>query len=165
MARGWGHGTALVVWLAISAVIYFAVDSYQKPVVATLKDVDGATGEIVIPRSRDGHYYVEGTINNHPIVFMIDTGASLVSVGERVARAAGLLKGAVARFQTAGGEVMGEMVMGVAVEAAGIRIEGLRVAVGPDLGPRGVALLGQNFLRRIEVTQRDDQMVLRVKGS
>lgn len=165
MARGWGHGTALIVWLGISAVIYYAVDSYQKPVVATLKDTDGATGEIVIPRSRDGHYYVEGTINNHPIIFMIDTGASVVSIGERVARAAGLPSGAPARFQTAGGEVMGEMVTGVAVEAAGIRVEGLRVAVGPDLGPSGVALLGQNFLRRIEVTQRDDRMVLRLKGS
>ena len=96
---------------------------------------------------------------------MIDTGASVVSVGERVARAADLPKGAVARFQTAGGEVTGEMVTGVAVEAAGIRVEGLRVAVGPDLGPGNIALLGQNFLRRIEVTQSDDQMVLRLKGS
>ena len=165
MARGWGHGTALIVWLGISAVIYYVVDSHQKPVVATLKDADRATGEIVIPRSRDGHYYVEGTINNHPIIFMIDTGASVVTVGERAARAADLPKGAVARFRTAGGEVMGEMLTGIAVEAAGIRVEELRVAIGPDLGPGNVALLGQNFLRRIEVTQGDDRMVLRVKGS
>ena len=165
MRSGWGHGTALIVWLAISAVVYYAISSYQKPVVATLKDVDRVTGEVVIPRSHDGHYYVEGAINGHPVIFMIDTGASVVSVGEGVAQAAGLPRGAVARFQTAGGEVVGQMVAGVAVEAAGIRVEGLRIAVGPDLGPGGIALLGQNFLRRIEVTQRDDRMVLRVKGS
>lgn len=27
-----------------------------------------------VPRSPDGHYYVSGTLNNFPVVFLVDTG-------------------------------------------------------------------------------------------
>ena len=36
----------------------------------------GGDGEITIPRSRDGHYYVTVNINDVDINFLVDTGAS-----------------------------------------------------------------------------------------
>lgn len=163
MRRGLGYGAALIVWLAISAAVYIAVSAHEGPAVATIRDVDRGTGEIVIQRSRDGHYYVEGSVNDHPIVFMIDTGASVTSIGRNEAIAAGLPKGAAARFRTAGGDIVGEIVSGVSVEVAGIRVDGLRVAIMPGAGLGEIALLGQNFLRRLDVTQRDDRLLLRLK--
>jgi aspartyl protease family protein len=160
MNRGIGYGAALAIWLALSALAYFFFQSQERPAVAVLASAGGG-GQIVIPRSRDGHYYVEGAINGHPVTFMVDTGASVVSIGQGMARAAGLPRGAAARFQTAGGDVSGEIVTGVTIEVAGIRIEGLRVAVGPELGAGSTALLGQNFLRRVEVVQQGDRMTLR----
>ena len=38
--------------------------------------ITGDDGEITIPRSRDGHYYVKVKINDVDINFLVDTGAS-----------------------------------------------------------------------------------------
>ncbi|MDH5551936.1 MAG: TIGR02281 family clan AA aspartic protease, partial [Nitrosomonas sp.] len=73
----WGVITVLVIWVVIFSVVYVFFDSQQKPKIATGKD-GGMFGQIVIPRSLDGHYYVRGSINGHPIDFMVDTGASVV---------------------------------------------------------------------------------------
>ncbi|MBI4757041.1 MAG: clan AA aspartic protease [Betaproteobacteria bacterium] len=158
-----GHMAALLIWLALSAAAYTYFDARQKPTVATARE--RGRGEVVIPRSRDGHYYVQGAINAQPVTFLVDTGASSVSVGVATARAAGLPQGAVAHFQTAGGDVPGEMVTGATVEAGGIEVRGLSVGVIPALDGEVPALLGQNFLRRVEVVQSGDRMVLRVRPS
>jgi aspartyl protease family protein len=157
-----GHLLALAIWLALFVAVYLFMDSRIKPTVATASTAELAKGEIVIPRSHDGHYYLKGSINGTPLVFMVDTGATLVSVGTQVADAARLPRGEPGQFATAGGEVSGEVVSGQTVEAGGIRVGPLSIAVG---FPGDVALLGQNFLRHVDVTQSDDRMILRLKTS
>ncbi|MEP7371680.1 MAG: retropepsin-like aspartic protease [Nitrosospira sp.] len=155
----WGHFTALAIWIVISGVAYLYFDARQKPTIA-VASAKLASGEVVIPRSRDGHYYVRGAINGHPVDFMVDTGASTVSISHEIARNVHLPKGTPANFVTANGAVMGEIVSGQTIEAGGIVMEGLSVGVGIQ---GDTALLGQNFLRRIDVLQSDDKMVLRVR--
>ncbi len=155
----WGVITVLVIWVIIFSFVYVFFDSQQKPKIATGKD-GGMFGQIVIPRSLDGHYYVRGSINGYPIDFMVDTGASVVSVSKRLAKKANLPNGVPANFSTAGGTVMGEVVSGQSVEAGGIMVDGISVSVGIQ---GDVALLGQNFLRRVDVLQANDTMTLRLR--
>jgi aspartyl protease family protein len=160
----WGHITALVLWLAIFAVMYLFMDAKIQPQVATVTSLDMARGEIMIPRSRDGHYYVSGAINGRPLTFMVDTGASTVVVSADLAARVGLTRGVPTPFKTAGGMVWGEMVSDQTIEAGGMQLKGLRVGVVTQMDQRDYALLGQNFLRHIDVIQSGDQMVLRVKS-
>ncbi len=155
----WGVITVLVIWVIIFSFVYVFFDSQQKPKIATGKD-GGMFGQIVIPRSLDGHYYVRGSINGYPIDFMVDTGASVVSVSKRLAKKANLPNGVPANFSTASGTVMGEVVTGQSVEAGGIMVDGISVSVGIQ---GDVALLGQNFLRRVDVLQANDTMTLRLR--
>ena len=143
--------------LALVGVVFFAADRLTRtPTV--VHSVPGK--EISIPAARDGHYYLEGSVNGEPIRFMIDTGATYVSVGEDFARKARLPEGVTGYFSTANGTVEGKIVKGQLVEASGFRISGLSVAVTP-LGSRQ-GLLGQNFLRRFEVSQSEGVMRLRL---
>ncbi|WP_040851562.1 retropepsin-like aspartic protease family protein [Nitrosospira lacus] len=155
----WGHFTALAIWIAISGVMYLYFDARQKPTIA-VASMELGSGEVVIPRSRDGHYYVRGAINGYPVDFMVDTGAGTISISHEIARNARLPRGIPANFVTANGTVMGEIVAGQTIEAGGIVVEGLSVGIGIH---GDIALLGQNFLRRVEVVQSNDKMVLRVK--
>ena len=159
----WGHVTALALWIAGFGVMYLYMDSFIKPKVATVSSVDAARGEVVIPRSRDGHYYVSGSINGQAVTFMVDTGASTVFVSADMAQRTGMPRGVPTRFKTAGGEIMGETVADQTIEAGGIRLAGLSVAVAMQMDAGGYALLGQNFLRYVDVIQSGDQMVLRIK--
>jgi aspartyl protease family protein len=71
-------------WLLLAGVGYLAIDTVIAPKVASAVIVDG-TGTVVIDRSYDQHFYVAGSINGHPVTFMVDTGASVVSVSEDLA--------------------------------------------------------------------------------
>ncbi|MCP5245757.1 MAG: clan AA aspartic protease [Burkholderiales bacterium] len=154
-----GFISVLVIWITIFAMAYLYFDTQLEPRVSIAQS-DLESGEVVISRSWDGHYYVPGSINGYPVKFLVDTGASVVSVGAELARQASLPKGRPASFTTAGGVVHGEMVFDQIVEAGGIVINGLHVSVGLH---GDMALLGQNFLRKIDVIQSNDTMTLRVR--
>lgn len=139
------------------------MNALTAPKVASVAVSNNGAFEIVIPRSRNGHYYVEGAINGHATVFMVDTGATTVAIDPQIARAAGVPKGYPASFGTASGQAQGETVPRQSVTVGGLRIDDVTIAVIDGVGE--VGLLGQNILRHLEVTQSGDQMILRAKGS
>lgn len=94
--------TYAVIWLSLGALAYLVFDTVVSPKVARPLVTDGS-GFVVIERSHDQHFYVEGAINGHAVTFLVDTGASLVSVSDEFARKIGLASGAAAAFDTAGG--------------------------------------------------------------
>lgn len=52
------------------------------------QQMDGA--QVTVPRSPDGHYYLTLDINNTPVNFVVDTGASQVVLTQEDARRVGL---------------------------------------------------------------------------
>lgn len=158
MGGAW-HFRALLIWLALLGVAYWGFDRFLAPKVATVSGAD----EVTIPRSRDGHYYVAGSINGHPLTFMVDTGASTVAVSADFARAANLPRGYPLRFQTAGGSTEGELVQNQTVEAGGLSLSNVDVGVGIRLDAPDHALLGQSFLRHVDVLQSGDRLVLKAR--
>jgi len=143
--------------LALIGVVFFAADRLTR----TPTVVHAVPGQVIeIPAARDGHYYVEGSVNGVPIRFMIDTGATYVSVSGRFAASARLPEGVKGYFSTANGTVEGQIVKGQVVEAEGFKVSGLSVAVTPLGSKQG--LLGQNFLKRFDVSQSQSVMTLRL---
>ncbi|THU03804.1 TIGR02281 family clan AA aspartic protease [Lampropedia puyangensis] len=123
--------------------------------------VAAGQGELQLPRHRDGHFYVDGAINGVPVQFMVDTGASLVSVSDAVAQEAGLQGGRSARFSTAGGTRQGRIVASDTLRLAGFTLQGVEVGTGLNVGSSNQALLGQNVLRHFDMQIERDRMVLR----
>ena len=54
---------------------------------------------------------------------------------------------------------MGHIVPEASVRVGAIRVDGIRIGVGTG----EQALLGQNFLNKVELTQGSDRMVLRAR--
>jgi aspartyl protease family protein len=152
----------LLFWISLSVVAYLGMNALTAPKIVRITSGNDATSEIVIPRSGDGHYYVEGAINDHVITFMVDTGATTVAVAPSIAFVAGLPKGYPATFATAGGEAQGENVPRQSVTVAGMHFKEVTIAVIEGVGE--VALLGQNILRHLSVTQSGDRMILRSRA-
>jgi aspartyl protease family protein len=149
----------LVFWCAIMGALYWGMTHYLKPKQAQVQ----ANGDLVIPRAADGHFYVAGTVNGQPVDFLVDTGASLVSVTEAFAKRAGIEGGTSATFQTANGNRAGRIVPGVDIAVGPVRVSSVRVGVGLTGMDDGQALLGQSFLSRFDIALQKDQMVLQAR--
>jgi aspartyl protease family protein len=153
----WGTFGIVVFWTCLMSLLYVAMKHYMnpKPVVVT------ASGEWIIPRARDGHFYALGSVNGKPANFLVDTGASLVTVSEKFALEAGLSQGLPAVFSTANGDMPGRIVSDVPVSMGPINVSAVRIAVGFVGHETDDALLGQSFLSKFEVILQKDQMTLR----
>jgi len=153
------HAKYAAFWLLVGGIGYLAFNAFVSPKVAV---ATRGSGTVVIERSHDQHFYVEGAINGHPVTFMVDTGATVVSVNEELARKMRLGPGVPAIFDTAAGRVEGRIVPDATVQIGDIRVEGIRVGINSG-GP--AALLGQNFLNKIDLRQSPERMTVRVPGS
>ena len=144
-------------WIVVIGILYALVTQYLKPKPVTIT----AQGELIIPKSRDGHFYAVGTVNGQAVIFMVDTGASSVVISERLARKAGVTGGVPITFHTANGDLQGRTVANVPVTVGPIQVSGVRVGVGLVGGDEEDALLGQSFLSKFDITMSKDQMTLR----
>jgi len=149
------------VWLTVAGVLYLVFERIEDKRQASLKPYALSSGDLVIPRQRDGHFHVEGEVNRQPVRFLVDTGASHVSVSEALASQAGLPVGQSITLQTANGQRPGQLVRNVPVRAGHLVLNDASVSVGLiGLQPQQ-ALLGQNFLKNFDVEIRRDEMILR----
>lgn len=156
-----GALTIAVVWLAVATVLYGVFDRIEQNRQASLKPYALSSGDLVIPRQRDGHFHVDGEVNHQPVRFLVDTGASHVSVSQTLADQAGLPSGQSITLHTANGQRTGQLVRSVPVRAGHLVLNDASVTVGLSGHLPEQALLGQNFLKHFDVEIRRDEMVLR----
>jgi len=115
---------------------------------------------LAVPRSPDGHFYVNGLVNGVGVRFVVDTGASTVMLTPHDAGRVGLNVGTgrfTARARTPGGVVA---VAPVRLQrlAVGER-EAREVAAVVSSIDSGVSLLGMSFLQRLRRVSIEDDVL------
>jgi aspartyl protease family protein len=163
-SRRIGKGMWFVMWLLVLGLLTMVfnklLDEQRNPNTDPQTSRDATASEVVLKRNRYGHYVATGAINDHPVEFLLDTGASDVSVPQDLAQRLGLKKGPEVRFETANGSVNGYMTKLDQVQLGDIRLHQVRASINPGMSGDSV-LLGMSFLRHLEFTQRGDSMTLR----
>lgn len=149
----------MIFWCVVMALLYLAMTHYLKPRQVQVL----ANGDLVITRSHDGHFYTMGTVNGREAKFLVDTGASLVSVSEAFAQQALIHGGVPTTFKTANGDRLGRVVDDVGVAIGPVRLTNVKVGVGISASDDNDALLGQSFLSKFDITINKTQMVLRAR--
>lgn len=121
----------------------------------------GNGGQVVLSADAQGHFLAAGTINNTSVRFLVDTGASSVSMGPGVASKAGInyLKGVPVLSSTANGIVQAWRVNLETVTLGGMTLRNVEGVVMPQEMP--VVLLGMSVLNRLEMKRDGVSMTLR----
>lgn len=106
---------------------------------------------VTIHRSNDGHFYVTAKINNHPIRFVVDTGATDIVISIADAKRLGLYHKDLTfnkPYHTANGMVFGASVTLDKLEVGPIIIYNSRASI--NQAPLQTSLLGMEFLNQLQ---------------
>ena len=123
--------------------------------------LNGQREEVTLLRNRAGHYVADGEINGRAVMFLVDTGATWVVVPSALARQLRLERAAPITVQTANGPSTGYQTRLAQVRLGAIEIRDIGAVVTDGMSGNTV-LLGMNFLQRLELTQRDNRLTLRL---
>ncbi|MEO6114739.1 MAG: TIGR02281 family clan AA aspartic protease [Sphingomicrobium sp.] len=105
--------------------------------------------ELRIPMAIDGHFWVEADLNGVPVKFLVDSGATMTTIGRQTAANAGVTVGENRDQQVRTGNGIVRVASGRAASLSIGTIErsdvGLHIADGEDLN-----VLGMNYLSSLD---------------
>ena len=113
---------------------------------------------VLLQRNYMGHYVATGSINGRNAQFLLDTGATTVSVPEALARALELRYGPKLVIQTSAGSAHAYQTILREVRLGDIVLHDVEGIINPHMDAE--VLLGMNFLGRLEFSQRGDTLEL-----
>ena len=116
--------------------------------------------EVKLVSNVQGHFVASGQINGQPVDFMLDTGATDVSIPADLARRLKLEEGFGVTLSTANGLTQGYRTRIERLQLGDIVLRDVRALVAPGLHGDQV-LLGMSALNKLEFTQRGGTMLLR----
>ena len=123
--------------------------------------VNQSETKVIIPISFDSHYHLQGQINNKTIDFLIDTGASKLSISENLAKKMNLAFGQTIFVATANGNVSGYLTKLPNLIIAAIEFHNVPAIIIPSMSDE--ALLGMNILKKFDMSQHEDNLILLYK--
>ena len=138
-----------------------AVRTIQRPQTAQRPQKPADTRTVVIP-SQDGHFAAEARVDGRPVAFMVDTGASLITLRASEASRLGYRprdNDYTVRVSTANGEGRAAAIELSMVEVGEIMVRDVPALVVPD-NALSVNLLGMSFLSRVRWQHERGQLVL-----
>ncbi len=117
--------------------------------------------KVVLTADSAGHFLTSGNINGTTVRFLVDTGASMVSLGASDARRIGIdaSKGEQAITSTANGQAVVTRVKLDSLRVGEITMNNVDALVHQQDMP--FALLGMSFLNRMEMQREGDTMTLK----
>lgn len=151
----WALFLLLLTWFASGYL-----ERLNNPNVQVVSRVDpGGSPEVLLQQNRAGHYVATGAIDDVPVVFLVDTGATDVAVSQKVAERIGLEKGFRVTVNTANGTAYGWNTVLNKVTLGNIEMTAVPATIMPGLGQE--ALLGMSFLKRLTLIQRGEELLIR----
>jgi aspartyl protease family protein len=157
--------TCWIVVIGLLAVLFGGfLDGQHNPnaQIETHTQGDGRA-QVRLRQNAMGHYVATGTLNGEATVFLLDTGATTVSVPAKLAAALKLKRGAAVQSQTANGTVTSYLTRIDEVSLGGIVMHNVRASINPGMDSSEV-LLGMSFLRHLDLSQRDGTLTVTSSG-
>lgn len=123
----------------------------------------GDAAEVKLAADARGHFVTQGAVNGQVVRFLVDTGATMVSLGAADATRIGIdwRKGQPGVAQTANGQARAWKVRLDTVRIGEIVVHGVDGIVHEADLP--VALLGMSFLSRMDIRNEGSTMTLKKK--
>lgn len=121
---------------------------------------DGGGSRIVLSATSGGHFLTSGNINGRAVRFIVDTGATNVSLSETEAQRLGIdfAKAQRGLANTANGQVVAHRVSLGSVRVGDVTVYNVDATIVP--AQMDMILLGNSFLSRFQMKRENDTLTL-----
>ncbi len=119
--------------------------------------------EVALQQNRQGHYLVRGAINEQDVTFLLDTGATHVSIPAHIAANLHLPELGQYRASTANGDVIVTETRLKQLSIGKILLYNVAANINPGMKSDEI-LLGMSALKRVEFSQMGKQLILRERN-
>lgn len=151
------------VWVLLLVMLtWFGQKWYEKqenPNNSITTIVNEGRKAVVLESDRQGHYVASGMLDGVPVTFLLDTGATRISIPAKVAAKLDLPVLGEHLASTANGTVTVSSVLIPSVSLGELRRERVEGHINPHMGGEQV-LLGMSFLRHFDLSQRGDLLTV-----
>lgn len=153
----------LAAWILLLAMLTWffddRLDAQRNPNRQLATTAHNGTVQVRLERNRFGHYVASGEINGHPVEFMLDTGATDVSIPADVADRIGLVRGRRVHYQTANGTIAAWQTRVSEIRLGPLQLGPIPASINPH-AETGAVLLGMSFLKQLDFSQRGNTLTL-----
>jgi len=153
-----------IAWILLLVLLTVAFNNYleqqNNPNQAVSTEWNNNSAEVRLKQNRYGHYVVNGQINHQAVTFLLDTGATLISIPEHIATTLQLERGYPSQSRTANGTITVYGTRLNSVRIGSIELKDIRASINPYMTGDEI-LLGMSFMRHLEMTQKGKELVLR----
>lgn len=150
------------VWVAVGYLCFVIFDHFgnaaRKPSQTPTADSMQRVVRMAVQRNPSGRYETPGSINGHPVSFIVDTGTEITSVSGSMARVLGVASCRPQRFNTLAGDIDGCVATVSEVSFGQFRVLDAEIAIMPNM--TGPALLGMNILQMVTIEQKGTELWL-----
>lgn len=165
ISSNWGRFMTWSAWIsALLVMTWFFQDKLEQqwnpnkqPLSATEKS---GRNTVVLQQNRYGHYVTAGLINGQAVTFMLDTGATQVSVPQALANKLGMRPRGQSYVNTANGSVIVYPSTIDELQIGSIVLTDVPANINPHVDGEEI-LLGMSALKRVEFTQTGNQLIIR----
>ena len=160
-----GRGMLIAAWVLILGLLAWfftgVLEKQQNPNQQVYSQIhaDGIR-EVRLERNRYGHYVSSGTINGQPVVFLLDTGATTISIPGSVARQLHLQPGLAYSVSTANGTIQVYATRLDTLTLGDIELHDVQANINPHMHDDQI-LLGMAVLKKLEMIQQGNILTLR----
>jgi aspartyl protease family protein len=134
------------------------------PLAQAQEGAANAGTELVLHGDADNNFRFQGLINGHPVVFLVDTGASLVTIPGHLAAQLGLKQGEKVQMTTASEVYDSHRTNVKALNIGQMRLADVEGVINPKATDNEI-LLGMSALKKLEMVQKDGALILRATGA
>lgn len=163
-SQGIGRGMVIAAWIVLLVLLtlFFnkQLDRQTNPNQQLATHLTDAIPEVQLQRNRFGHYVATGTINGQAVEFMLDTGATDVSIPATIAERLGLRRGQATSYRTANGTITAWQTVAEEIQLGPLRLGPVRASINPHDNSNAV-LLGMSFLKQLDFSQQGNTLTLK----
>ncbi len=151
---------AMVIGLALATWLFSGVEERQYNPNQEPQSYRANQQTVVkLQRNRFGHYVTSGYLNDLPVIYMLDTGATVVAIPGELENQLNLIRGRSYQTHTANGTATAYATEIDSIQIGDIILYDVRASIVPGMEGEQI-LLGMDALKQLEFRQKGRDLTL-----